>query len=224
MGTMSGERDILMTQTMSDIIVRAERGVVIPARLDSPRRTIVGRWPAMTVHHPIVPGVQFKDIPGFPSYCVGDDGSVVSWYRSREWRWLKSGPSGRYGHRAVNIRREDKLVTCRVHRLVLMTFVGPCPPGMEACHGDGDPANNRLDNLRWDTKKANAQDRIRHGRGASGVGNGRAKLTEADVLTIRHLVRSGMSQVAIGQRYEVTAQQVGKIANGRSWKHLKETR
>lgn len=52
----------------------------------------------------------------------------------------------------------------RIHQLVLAAHVGPCPRGFEACHGDGDRSNNRLDNLRWDTRIANAQDTIAHGR------------------------------------------------------------
>ena len=36
-----------------------------------------------------------------------------------------------------------------IHRLVLEAFVGECPEGMKAKHLDGDPANNRLSNLKW---------------------------------------------------------------------------
>lgn len=50
-----------------------------------------------------------------------------------------------------------------VHRLVLEAFVGPEPGGMEGCHCDGDPANNRLENLRWDTPSGNTLDSVRHG-------------------------------------------------------------
>jgi len=52
----------------------------------------------------------------------------------------------------------------RIHRLVLAAFVGPCPPGLEGCHYDGDPKNNALTNLRWDTYEANRADMRRHGR------------------------------------------------------------
>ncbi len=51
----------------------------------------------------------------------------------------------------------------KVHILVLEAFVGPRPLGLEGCHDDGDPANNRLTNLRWDTPSSNAVDRVRHG-------------------------------------------------------------
>lgn len=51
-----------------------------------------------------------------------------------------------------------------VHRLVLEAFEGPCPPGMESCHNNGDRQDNRRSNLRWGTKPSNAQDTLRHGR------------------------------------------------------------
>jgi hypothetical protein len=34
---------------------------------------------------------------------------------------------------------------------------------MECCHYDGDPANNRVGNLRWDTRSSNNLDAVRHG-------------------------------------------------------------
>ena len=50
-----------------------------------------------------------------------------------------------------------------VHRLVLEAFVGPCPPGMEACHNDGNHADSSLANLRWDTHLENHRDSVEHG-------------------------------------------------------------
>ncbi|MCG7596363.1 NUMOD4 motif-containing HNH endonuclease [Mycobacterium sp. PSTR-4-N] len=50
-----------------------------------------------------------------------------------------------------------------IHRLVLETFVGPCPDGTEACHNNGDRFDNRLDNLRWDTPSNNNRDKRSHG-------------------------------------------------------------
>jgi len=51
------------------------------------------------------------------------------------------------------------------HKVTLTTFAGPCPPGMETCHGPGGRADNRWpENIRWGTKKENAEDQFLHGR------------------------------------------------------------
>jgi hypothetical protein len=50
-----------------------------------------------------------------------------------------------------------------VHQLVLETFIGPKPPGLDGCHWDNDPTNNHLTNLRWDTPGNNNLDKQRHG-------------------------------------------------------------
>jgi HNH endonuclease/NUMOD4 motif len=60
-----------------------------------------------------------------------------------------------------------------MHRLVLEAFVGPCPRGMQCCHKDGNRANNKLENLRWDTQKKNEQDKKCHGTyGKGGIQRG----------------------------------------------------
>lgn len=50
-----------------------------------------------------------------------------------------------------------------VHQLVLEAFVGPRPEGLEGCHNNGDPFDNRTENLRWDTNSANQLDSVEHG-------------------------------------------------------------
>lgn len=71
---------------------------------------------------------------------------------------LKPTPSGKYY--TVSLGRRN---TRTVHTLVLEAFVGPCPEGLEACHNNGDHADNTLGNLRWDTRSENAKDKTRHG-------------------------------------------------------------
>lgn len=63
---------------------------------------------------------------------------------------------------SVGLSRHGKKSRHSVHRLVLQAFVGPCPDGMEACHNNGDYTDNRLANLRWDTKAENGADKIQH--------------------------------------------------------------
>jgi hypothetical protein len=67
------------------------------------------------------------------------------------------------GHLQVNLSRNARRRTEKVHRLVLETFVGPAPAEMVACHGNGNPADNRLSNLRWDSRSSNHLDSVSHG-------------------------------------------------------------
>src|SRR6266567_540688 len=66
-----------------------------------------------------------------------------------------------------------------IPRLVLETFVGPCPPGKECCHWDDDPSNNNLSNLRWGSHFDNTEDIERNG--------GRIKLNFEKARKIRKL-------------------------------------
>lgn len=66
-------------------------------------------------------------------------------------------------YQMVNLWKDGRQHAKYVHALVLEAFVGPRPPGYDACHYDGCVTNNRLDNLRWDTRSANMIDAMRHG-------------------------------------------------------------
>jgi len=67
------------------------------------------------------------------------------------------------GHLTVALRKDGKRIEKLVHHLVLEAFVGPRPEGMEGCHWNDDPADNRPQNLRWDTRAANIRDSVRNG-------------------------------------------------------------
>lgn len=52
----------------------------------------------------------------------------------------------------------------RIHQLVLESFVGPRPNTDSVVrHLNGDPVDNRIENLVWGTASENAHDRVRHG-------------------------------------------------------------
>ncbi len=50
-----------------------------------------------------------------------------------------------------------------VHCIVAAAFIGPRPSGWETRHIDGNPSNNRLENLEYGTRSDNAEDSKRHG-------------------------------------------------------------
>lgn len=69
-----------------------------------------------------------------------------------------------HGYLQVDLHTAGARTTQYVHRLVLETFRGPSPQeDMEVCHNDGDPSNNRVWNLRYDTRSENRLDMVRHG-------------------------------------------------------------
>lgn len=78
-------------------------------------------------------------------------------------RVLRPGINPKTGRRIVALHRDGAGRSHKVYPLVLAAFVGPRPPGMEACHNDGDHTNDRLSNLRWDTSSRNTYDSVRHG-------------------------------------------------------------
>ena len=55
-----------------------------------------------------------------------------------------------------------------VHRLVMETFAGACPPGMEILHRNGKRSDCRRRNLRYGTKPENRADREEHKRTRAG--------------------------------------------------------
>ena len=50
----------------------------------------------------------------------------------------------------------------KVANLIALAFIGPRPADLQVCHNDGDKANSRPGNLRYDTQSANQLDRRKH--------------------------------------------------------------
>ena len=96
------------------------------------------------------------------AWCGGDR------YRLTSARVLRPGLVGTGPYPAVKLSRNGEAPMRKVHRLVLEAFRGPCPPGMEACHGPRGRLCAALDNLRWDTKEENSRDKRRQGRPLGG--------------------------------------------------------
>ena len=65
--------------------------------------------------------------------------------------WNKPG----YRYPKVTLNNNRRAVTRKVHQLVAEAFLGPCPIGKEVNHKDGNPINNRWDNLEYVTHPEN---------------------------------------------------------------------
>lgn len=142
---------------------------------------------------------EYRDIPGFPGYSVTRDGRV----RGPRGRDLKPRTAHR-GHLNVGAYLvPGKQVCLMVHIAVLLAWVGPRPDGLVGCHSDDDPSNNHVDNLRWDTRSANARDSVRNGGHPSHALRGKYKTLNDE------LVKSVKSRLAKGERHRDIAAEVG---------------
>lgn len=161
-------------------------------------------------------------IPGQSGYFVSDHGNVYS-------SWTGSGRGARVGQTLrplrlivagdgriqVNLRRK----THRVANLVLETFVGPRPSGMQACHfPDRDTSNNALANLRWDTPTGNQRDKKVHGTTNDGERNGSARLSASDVCDIRRIAAAGTPHSALANTFGVSRSAIQQVVSRTTWK------
>lgn len=168
--------------------------------------------------------VTFKLCQQNSAYKIGDDGSVwgcltqrgvqrklagEKWRRGETWHRMapKTMPKG---YLLVNLC--GKMFT--VHRLVLETFVGPRPAGMEARHKNGIPSDNRLCNLAWGTRTENYEDRVAFGTHVRGEKNPCAKLNEIQVEEIRS---SKETQRALAKKYQVSQSVISNIRTRKRW-------
>ena len=82
---------------------------------------------------------------------------------TRRWRGrIRKLFVGADEYPSVTLSNAGRVRTHRVHLLVLEAFAGPRPDGFEACHNNGNRADSRLVNLRWDTSSENHLDKSRH--------------------------------------------------------------
>lgn len=134
-----------------------------------------------------LPEIETREIPGFGGfYRAGIDGSIWTCRKrggakdaTAEWREIKGRPHVRSGHLDIVLRKpgDESKRLWKVHHLVLWAFVGPAPPKMECRHLNGNPADNRPENLKWGTRRENVHDAIAHG---TFYRSGRCRYSEHD--------------------------------------------
>ena len=152
----------------------------------------------------------WRVIPGsFNRYYVSDQGRVKSYAVYAEGRILSPGRMTG-GHLSVALGRGNS--RC-VHELVLSAFVGPRPEGHECLHINGNPSDNRLENLRWGTRSENLRDKVRHDQ---------CKLKYAQVVEIKAALknyRRGL-QRELAKKYGVAECTISAIKMGRTHDYI----
>jgi hypothetical protein len=180
------------------------------------------------------PKEVWQPVPGYEGYCEASSfGRVRS--LPRDVRFVRDGAArvrringkvlsqtvdrGRhaYGRLQVKLVGPAGPKTHLVHRVVAAAFFGPCPSGHEVAHNDGNPKNNRVENLRYATPAENTRDKFRHGTVLSGELVGNSKLTTQAVLAIRSRRASGERVSDLSSAFGVSEAQVSRICSGTRW-------
>ena len=116
---------------------------------------------------------EWRPVNGFcGSYEVSNKGRVRGVDReianvngvTRKWTGRVLKPNVDHdGYLWVHLKLDGTRVRKSVHSLVLESFVGPRPAGLDVAHADGNPRNNELSNLRYCTRSENMMDLVSSG-------------------------------------------------------------
>jgi hypothetical protein len=164
--------------------------------------------------------MEWREVKGFPDYRISKEGEVLSLHYKKPKRLKQTKCSN--GYMMVCLAEKNKRKQIKVHVLMLEVFKGPRPEGYHGCHNDGDKTNNKLLNLRWDTPKNNAKDKIKHGTQNKGEKQHSSVFTEREVLNIRQRIRNGEHCYSLSKEMGVNNTTIYAIRDRKTWKHLKE--
>jgi len=176
----------------------------------------------------IVERETWRAIPGWEGfYEASDQGRVRSldrWsigQRRRFWRGVVLQPRRGLRYLFVTLHRPGMQRQAEIHRLVLEAFAGPCPAGREVAHGNGDPHDNRLANLRYDTRMGNNADKRRHGTHLEGERTPAAKLTAEQAQAIYQRRGEGrQTALALAAEHGCCEANVYAIWSRKSWRSV----
>jgi hypothetical protein len=144
---------------------------------------------------------------------VPDGNGCIPWAGAK----CKSGYGMLYLTTAVGAKAKMVLA----HRAAYQMANGPIPAEMDVLHSCDNPPCVNPDHLFLGTQRDNNQDMIAKGRQARGETNGRAKLTEADIASIRERYGAGRASIkSLGEEFGVTKATIRDVASGRTWKHV----
>lgn len=131
------------------------------------------------------------------------------------WEWQGSKDKHGYG---VMVTGKSPF---RAHRVSYVLHKGPLPPEAVVCHNCDNPGCVNPDHLYSGTHKTNGEDRVSRSRSARGERNGRAKLTEREVVIIRRRAANGkITRRKLAEDFGVSQTLIFHIIHRTVWRHL----
>lgn len=167
---------------------------------------------------------QLREIPGWPGYWAGSDGTIWSTFPGCGGRYTDVHPlaphKDKYGYMRTSLGFYEARKTIPVHKLVALAFIGLRPEGMVICHRNGKKTDNRAENLSYGTAEENVEQKKAHGTFLSGERGPAAKLTDSQCRRMLRLLKAGHAQTAVAKQLGVGVSTVWAIKTGRSRPYL----
>ena len=135
-----------------------------------------------------------------------------------DMKWTGAKTPFGYGKLYVNGKLEY------AHRISYKIYNGEIPEGMLVLHSCDDGSCVNPDHLHLGTDADNMREMQERGRKKPGISkgekNGRAKLTEKEVIEIRKNYKNGIKPRYLSKKYNIGVGSIFKIVSRKQWTHI----
>jgi len=168
--------------------------------------------------------IVFDDkISELEKYKISNYGRIISCKREQE-KLIQPTLTNGYPSISLKQRVNGKSTGRYIHKLVAQHFLDKEPDQTFVIHLDYDKTNNKVENLKWATKR---EKEVHQYSGPNyknrKINRSYAKLTENRVRLIRRKVNDPNRRTRIkmiAKQFGISEMQVYRIASGKNWKHV----
>lgn len=135
--------------------------------------------------------------------------------RSESECWLWKAAFG-HGYGSFTFKQKRYIAS----RASYKVYIGEIPENFYVCHKCDNPACVNPGHLFLGTHTKNMQDMVKKGRSAKGSKHSQSKLIESDIIKIRQMLKTKMTQVEIASIFNVKREAISKIKLNKRWGYV----
>lgn len=172
-------------------------------------------------------GGEFKQIPikGLENYYCNKIGHI---YSNSKKKGLLTSRKDKDGYLIITFACNKKRLDMKIHRVVALTFIGPCPKNFVCNHINAIKDDNRVENLEWISQKEN----YHHSKNIinndyynplkwTGEKHGHTKLSDKQAIKIRIVwINEKPSIRSLARKYKVSESCIHRIVKNITYKYL----
>lgn len=126
----------------------------------------------------------------------------------------------RIGYGCITICNKGKYKLHSAHRISYELFIGKITKNKIVCHKCDNKLCVNPNHLFIGTHKQNTQDMINKKRHSYGEKQGSSKLKTKEVIKIKKMLKKGIYQRIIAEKFNVCKSTIYTIKNNINWKHI----